>query len=229
MSKIERGVGSVAIGLGTQSTGRLDKLFDLGPDAFNFKVSALDGRAAGKCFTPADHSHHVASKVLAQTPSLDPFDPRSAEGSATHLDESQVYEKRKGDSRFGSRATCRWRRLTRTARSRRRSARSSDRSVSVNSNDRALPRASMDVRGGHPFFDVGGAVFGEGHEHAWAVGVATDPRSRGPFWKDAQFFVNGDVDRNKSGRRLLVSTFSGPGPIEVNVPSARSGAASCSW
>ncbi len=48
VSKIERGVGSVAIGHGTQRNGQLDKLFDLGPDAFNFKVSALDGRAAGK-------------------------------------------------------------------------------------------------------------------------------------------------------------------------------------
>ena len=219
VSKIERGVGSVAIGRGTQRSGQLDKLFDLGSDAFNFKVSALDGRAVGKVFTPADHSHHVASELLAQTPSLDPFDPRSAEGSATHLDESQVYEKRKGDQsiRFTS-------------------------DVSLETVDENGPLTSSEcpvvgsapcpsirtivhyrVRawtfaGGHPFFDVGGAVFGEGHEHAWAVGVATDPRSRGPFWKDAQFFVNGDVDGNKSGRRLLVSTVSGPGPIEVNVP-----------
>ncbi len=219
VSKIERGLGKVPIGHPTQSTGRVDKLFDLGPDAFDFKLSPLDGRAAGKLFAPADHRHGVASNVLAQAPSLDPFDPRSVEGSATHLDESQVYEN-------GSRDTSL--RLT------------SDVSLEMVDENGPLTSSECPVvgtapcpllrsivhyrvrawtfAGGHPFFDVGGAVYGEGHEHAWDVGVATDPRSRGPFWKDAQFHIDADQDRNGSGRRFQISTFSGPGPIEVKIP-----------
>src|SRR5262249_40314137 len=39
-------------------------------------------------------------------------------------------------------------------------------------------------------------VFVEGHEHDWNLQAATDSRSRGPFWQEAEFHVKRDRDTN---------------------------------
>jgi hypothetical protein len=68
----------------------------------------------------------------------------------------------------------------------------------------------------HPFFDVGGTIYAEGHEHAWFVGAGTSAVSMRPFWDGAEFDVNGDVDQTGSGRHLKVDN--GFRPLTITIP-----------
>ena len=67
----------------------------------------------------------------------------------------------------------------------------------------------------HPFFDVGGTLYAEGHEHAWVVGAGTSPVSVRPFWKGAEFDVNGDTDNNTTQSHLVLNNFH---PITIKIP-----------
>ena len=68
----------------------------------------------------------------------------------------------------------------------------------------------------HPFFDVGGTIYAEGHQHAWFVGVGTAPVSARPFWDGAAFSVDRDVDLTGSQRHLKVDN--GIHPITITIP-----------
>ena len=70
------------------------------------------------------------------------------------------------------------------------------------------------VAGGHVFFNVGGGLFGEGHEHAWLVGAATAVDSGSPFWTDASSTSTG-TSRTTALDRSLVRL---KDPIELSVP-----------
>ncbi len=51
------------------------------------------------------------------------------------------------------------------------------------------------VAGGHEFFNVGGTVFAEGHDHEWFMGAATAADAKAPFWTDAQFSIDRPMAR----------------------------------
>ena len=204
VSLIKQGVGKKGTVRNVQRKGELLKDFDLGPVAFNFPITKLANRASGEVFSSGDG---LDSSVFAQAPRLDPFTPRSAKGGEAHLDEYQTYEKQPGAGHASLRITIS--------------------GLSLETEDANGPLAVSEcppaeepcypiqtivryhayvhkVGAAHDFYDFGGAVFLEGHEHAWFVGAATAADSHGPFWGDASFSVKGDVDHDKTGSRSQV-------------------------
>ena len=222
VSKIEQGVGRVpldpltgqSIPFSPSRKGDLSEVFDLGPAAFNLRQSLVNFHAAGWVASTGDGG---IAFVMAQAPVWNPFEPRSAKGGVAHLDQYQAYEKPKnaaGDASLRvaithvllemvdengpltpsecplgtaplkvvgvvSPSPC-----------------ASLRSV-VRFRVRAYPKA-----GGRDFFDTGGVVYAEGHEHDWNMGAATLPDSRRPFFPGAAFQINRDLDGNGSQRRF---------------------------
>src|SRR5262245_20624397 len=218
MSKIEEGVGKVQVAHDTQRRGQLNESVDLGRVTFDLPLNLVNGRAVGHLFSGASGAQSTA---LAEAPSLDPFDPRSAKGGVAHLDVYQAYEMP-------------------AKRSRNPSLEMSISKLSLEAVDATGPLDSFEcpvvgtapcssirtivrfkvhafpVAGGRDFFNSDGALYAEGHQHAWFVGAATLPDSRRAFWTDAQFRVNRDLDGNGSGSHLRVRL--DDDPINLKVP-----------
>jgi hypothetical protein len=226
VSKIEQGVGKKLIKQAVQRTG-VDKVFDLGPAAFNFPLGFPHDRASG--FVSAVRSAFgLDSEVQAQAPVLDPFTPRSAKGGVARLDEYQTYEKRCcGGDAFLRVAIPALSLETEDANGPPTPSECPDLArcnpIRTVVRYHALAYLSSGKPGSSsappktPFFNVGGTVYTEGYQRHWFVGAATSSDSGDPFWKDAQFDVNGDVDNDKSGSRSQVRPAPGHA-IEFNVP-----------
>lgn len=221
VSKITQGLGKELIGRDTQRKGFLDKVFDVGHAAFNIGGSPLRPDAAASVGTTPDGGQ---AGVEAQAPSLDPFQPRAAKGSVAHLDEYQAYEMpkdRRGASLMIRVGLVSLEMVDANGPLSPEECQAAKRCSAIRTIVRFRARA-YPIAGGHPFFDSGGAVYAEGHEHAWEVGAATLPDSRRPFWPDAQFEVHLDRDNNGSGSHLLVRTAAPPGEPQkatvMNVP-----------
>ncbi|HSD03595.1 MAG TPA: Calx-beta domain-containing protein, partial [Gaiellales bacterium] len=71
------------------------------------------------------------------------------------------------------------------------------------------------------FFDVGGAVYLEGNKGHWAVGAATASDARSPFWKAAQFDVEGSRTGSEASLELhRDDPLEDPEPVKLTVPLA---------
>jgi uncharacterized delta-60 repeat protein len=222
VSEIDQGVGKVVAAHGTQRSGALVKVIDLGFAAFDFPFSPVASDAAGSVTTTADGS---SSDALAQAPSLDPFDPRSAKGGVAHLDQFQAFEIPPKHAKPAVGAS-----LQITIKSLKLDTIDANGPLTPSecpvvgtapcSSIRTIARFQVHaypVAGGHDFFNSGGVVFMEGHEHDWNVGAATLPDSRVPFFPDAQFKRETDVDRNGTGRRAHLGILIGHA-ITLKVP-----------
>jgi hypothetical protein len=181
VSKIEQGVGKKLIKQDVQQKGKLLKAFDLGRAAFNFPVTEFPDRASGEVSSSGDG---LDSQVFAQAPVLDPFTPRSAKGGVAHLDEYQTYEKQPGAGGASLRITISGLSLE-----------TEDANGPLTVSECPPPERCDPIRTivryhayvhkvgeAHDFYDFGGAVYTEGHQHAWFVGAATAADSQGPFW-----------------------------------------------
>jgi uncharacterized delta-60 repeat protein len=190
ISEVRQGTGAQQLAGGGQIGGRLRKTLDLGPAAFNFRESPLDGRAAGEVFSSADGKSY---SVLAQAPSFNPFRPRSPKGGLAHLEELQAYEKGARDASLKvtidkarietidanlglSRQECATQ-LCRPVRGR------------VKFHVRAYAASA-----GGDFYDVGGVAFIEGHTDHWGVDAVTTSDSQRRLWDLEDWFRVSAID-----------------------------------
>lgn len=214
-SKIEQGIGVVQIGHGRHRKDQLDERFDLGPSAFS--LGPLLGRGTDWIHslnpngTPISDAQYL---LEADSPGLAHRIPFAPKGGVAHLDWTQAYDKRKGDADL--RFTINQLRLNIV----------DDNGTLDPSECPAAARCdtietivryhlrAWQVAGGHEFFNVGGGIFGEGHQHAWLVGAATAVDAGQPFWTDAFFNVDKDFGHER-GSHLIVNLGT---PIVLSVP-----------
>jgi len=202
VSEVQQGAGAVPVSNGAQLGGKLQRMAEIGPVAFNLPLHAPywyflpRDHAFGSVFSDADGSQY---SVLAQAPTLNPFRARSPKGAVTHLDEYQAYEKRDSDASL---------RIT-----------ISDLLLqTIDDNDESAAfecspgvgcapirtvvrfhaRAYAESAGGD-FFDAGGVAYLEGHQHSWLPGAATSADSPRPLWGEKDFDVDGDADDSGTG------------------------------
>jgi hypothetical protein len=212
VSKVEQGLGKVPVAGDTQVFGVLDKTFDLG--GVSLHPRGTTDRAREEVFSSADGARSFAAAVA---PSLDTSHPGSAKGGVAHLDEYQAYVKRADDASL-------------------RIAISSVFLHAIDANGALQPPecpsaltcapiraiARFRVRayaasGG--FFDVGGAVYLEGYKGHWAVGAATASDARAPFWKAAQFDIEGSRTGSEASLELhRDDPLDPPEPVRLTVP-----------
>ena len=222
ISNIRQGVGVREVTGGGQIGGVLDKTVDLGPAVFNFPGTPRFDRSVANVFSSADGTRY---SVLAQAPSLNPFQPRSPKGSVSHLDELQAYEKRSGDASLTISIT--------------------DAVLhAIDDNGRLGPnecprvprcppiRASVEFHArayaasaGGDFFNVGGTAYVEGHQLAWAFDAVTSSDSSHPLWSSDDFDQNDDLDGSETGGEFFAgfklrqrSHHLRPVPIRLRVP-----------
>ena len=215
---IKQGVGQVDLGgdLAPGVTHPVRGSLDLGPAAFNLPAAQRPGRATDTVLG-ADQ----ASLVQAEAPTLDPHQPDSVKGGFAFLDQYREYRKD-----FSPRKQSVQVRLDQlllemvdangplTAAECPVAQRCNSMRSSVKVEVVAYKRNAQ-----HPFFDVGGTIYAEGHEHDWLVTVGTSPVSVRPFWEGAEFDVNGDVDGNTTQSHLVVDD--GFHPITITIPLDR--------
>ena len=216
VSALEQGVGEVQLAGGSQPQGALDRSIDLGRVALHPR--GQDDRASAEVSSTASGARSFTS---AEAPSLDPSRPRSAKGGVARLDSFQAYVKQEKDA----------------------SLRISITGVllqAIDANGRTGCPASTPcppirtlVRfrahayaASGDFFDAGGTVYLQGNKGQWVVGAATGANARAPFWKRAQF----DVDGGKTGTDASLELHrddpvKAPEPVKLTVPlgSIRSG------
>ena len=219
VSKIVEGAGKVTLGHSTVRSDDLDKSFNLGPAAFDLgPLPPFPTRAGAWVFSRNDGR---APWVMAQAPVLNRFEPRSPKGGTAHLDQYQVYEKPRRHASSSLEVTI------------------NDLLLEMVDNTGPLTHAECPVvgtercpslrtivrfrvraypkGGGSDFFDSGGAVYAEGHTHAWTVGAVTLPDSRRPFFPLAEFQVNRDLDHNGGGRHFQLRAID-KSPVFMMVP-----------
>ncbi|HUO74585.1 MAG TPA: Calx-beta domain-containing protein [Solirubrobacteraceae bacterium] len=221
------GVGVITQGLGAVGlkgplfvNQPLDEHIDLGPAAFKSPASQRLGRATGTVLTENGFGQ---SLIETEAPTLDPHQPGAVKGSYTFLDQYRDYRKDVSPQKQsvqikldqvlldmidanGQHLTAAECPVVGTPGQRCSSIRTSAKVEVV-----AYQKGAQ-----HPFFEVGGTIYAEGHEHAWFVGAGTSSVSMRPFWDSAEFDVNGDFDQTGSGRHLKVDN--GFRPLTITIP-----------
>ena len=210
---IKQGVGKVPLDGEFAVTHGVDKSVDLGPMAFTLPTSAVSGRATGVV-------RNVQSLLQVEAPTVDPHQPDAVKGSYGFLDQYREY--RKDVSRHQQSLQIRLNQLLIDMIDANGALTAAECPV-VGTTRCSSIRSSVKVQveaykpnAQHPFFDVGGTIYAEGHQHAWFVGVGTAPVSARPFWDGAAFSVDRDVDLTGSQRHLKVDN--GIHPITITIP-----------
>jgi hypothetical protein len=183
-------------------------VFDLGLTSFNNDdLSGHEGQAVDWVHslntdgTPIDDATY---RVQAQAPTLAHRIPFPTTGGDAHLDWTQAYEKRSRDASLQFQIN----------------------DLKLNIIDDNGPLVGVEcpaltacdsirafvryhlrawtVAGGREFFNVGGGIFGDGHEGSWLVGAATSVDSGQPFWTDAVLTFDRDHDHDGKQSHLVV-------------------------
>jgi uncharacterized delta-60 repeat protein len=218
-SELRQPAGNVKVAGDSEVGGVLNERFDFGSAAFNFPESKPRGVATGSIFSTASGKTFA---VLAQAPSANPFQPGSPNGSGSHLDQFQAYEKRSDKASL---------RLTI----------SKALIDAIDANHALLPsecptgfdcrpirgvvrfqaRAYAESAGGD-FFRAGGLAYMEGHEGRWTIDAVTSSDSRRPLWDDSNFTIDDDVD-DVGTRSHAVAELKHPVTMNVPLSSLRDG------
>jgi uncharacterized delta-60 repeat protein len=222
LGRFDRSSGGVVVASDSQQGGTLRKSIQVGPATFDFQPpfpysSFLPpDKASGALFGSADGAQ---SSVLAQAPP-NPGAFGKPDGTFSELDTYQSYVK-----------------LTRKA-----SLQITLSDLLLRTFDTGgqpglaeCPRAdcvrvksfasfqahayplSGGTAGGTGFFDVGGAVYLEGHQHSWRQDPSTLTGSTRGLWGPAQFSTDLDADHSHTGASAVKRL---NGPITINVPLA---------
>ena len=203
----------------------VDKPVNLGPVAFQPLVFGLEGRATGLVDTDfgfgSGKPGSGQSLIQVEAPTVDPRQPGSPKGGFAFLDQYRDYRKDVSPSKQSVEIKLDQLLLDMIdengpltavecpvlgAPQQRCSSIRSELKVQI---EAYKPGAA------HPFFDVGGTIYAESHEHAWIVGAGTSPVSVRPFWEGAEFDVNGDTNDNATQLHLVMDNFH---PITITIP-----------
>ncbi len=219
---IRQGVGGVPVDGEFLTDHQVDNLVDLGPAAFRLPTSQRAGRATGVVRTEGDSGQ---STVQVEAPTLDPRQPDAVKGSYALLDEYRDY--RKGVSPQKQSVQIKFHQLLLDMIDANGALTPSECPVVGTARCSSI-RTEVTVEvvaykpgAHHPFFDVGGTIYAEGHQHAWFVGAGTSPASMRPFWDGAEFDVNRDVDGTGSQKHLTVDDGFHPFTITIPLDSVR--------
>ena len=219
---IRQGVGGVPVDGEFLVDHPVDNLVDLGPAAFRLPTSQRPGRATGVVRTEGDSGQ---STVQVEAPTLDSRRPDAAKGSYALLDEYRDY--RKGVSPQKQSVQIKLHQLLLDMIDANGALTPSECPVVGTARCSSI-RTEVKVEvvayqpgAHHPFFDVGGTIYAEGHQHAWFVGAGTSPVSMRPFWDGAEIDVNRDVDGTGSQRHLTVDDRFHPFTVAIPLDSVR--------
>jgi uncharacterized delta-60 repeat protein len=224
---IDQGVGKVGLDgeLAPGVARGVNQSVDLGPVTFQPLKFGLEGRATGLVDTVfglgSGNPGPAESLIQVEAPTGDPRQPGSQKGGFAFLDQYRDY--RKDVSPHKQFVQIKLDQLLLDLIDANGPLTAVECPVVGNPQQRCSSiRSKVKVEveaykpgAAHPFFDVGGTIYAEGHEHAWVVGAGTSPVSVRPFWEGAEFDVNGDTDDNTTQSHLVVDNFH---PIIITIP-----------